>query len=395
MSWYCPNCGTKMEEEDKFCASCGTRRPALEKESTSTEKSGGKIALIAVLAVLLGLLLGGGVFFAVSGVSPTDVFNSSGKTSTTVTVTDSTTVTSSQSETQTTVTSTTASTTTTGKSRKTLYLPKDSEYIERHDVEVWSDEIEYDEYINIRYGPSKTDYDVIKKVQNGTMGYGLTGSVNGWVLVEVGGVKGWVRDDLVIHYEDGMPDGIAKPVLYLYPEKKTDVSVKLKLKDAKFSCTYPDYGKGWNVTAYPGGKVVNKADGREYSYLYWELDSTMKFDFSEGFIVKGSDTAVFLQKTLAAIGLQPKEYNEFIVYWLPLMQGNEYNLISFQSAAYTDNVGLKISPKPDSVLRVNMAYKPLSGAEAKKAKATVKAQTFPKFERKGFTVVEWGGEKVK
>lgn len=357
----------------------------------SQRTSGSNVILIVILALLVGAIIGTLAYCAITGTKLSDLMHS-GSTTTVITEESSTSTseTSSQTEVQTTL-----ATTTTSSASAALFQPKSSDYIERHDVEIWSDEIEPDEYINIRYGPSKENYDVVKKVQNGTMGYGLTGSVNGWVLVEVEGTKGWVRDDLVIHYEDGMPGGIAKPVLYLYPEKKTDVMVKLALKDATFSCTYPDYEKGWNVTAYPSGKLINKADKKEYSYLYWELDSDMKFDFSKGFVVKGKDTAAFLQKTLAEMGLQPKEYNEFIVYWLPRMQNNEYNLISFQNKTYTDNVKLNISPKPESVLRVNMAYKPLSKKEAKAKKSKIKPQTFPKFERKGFTVVEWGGEEVK
>ena len=291
---------------------------------------------------------------------------------------------------------TTTTTQTTKPSRTTLVYPKQSDYVAEHNVEIFSYDLElYTDYINIRYGPSKTDYDVVGRVENGGFGKGLTNDVNGWVFVNIDGTKGWIRSDLVLHMDgNGEIDGIAKPVLYLYPEKKTDVSVKLTLKDATFSCTYPEYGKGWNVTAYPSGKLINKADMREYSYLYWELDSNMKFDFSKGFIVKGSDTASFLQKTLSEIGLKPKEYNEFIVYWLPRMQGNEYNLISFQTKSYTENVRLNISPEPDSVLRVNMAYKALSTKEAKAKNKTLKAQKFPKFKRTGFTVVEWGGEEV-
>lgn len=352
-------------------------------------KNGSKIALAILGGIIVGALLGTYIFCVVTHTKFSNLFESSKETPTVFT---SETTISSESPTQSTTTLvTTSPATTTSSSSDSLYLPDQSKYVERYDAEIWSEEIEYDEYINIRYGPSKTDYKVIKKVRNGTLAEGLTDSVNGWVLVEVEGTKGWVRDDLVIH---GF-GGIAKPVLYLYPEKKMDVSVKLTLKDAVFSCTYPGYGKGWNVTAYPSGKLVNKADKREYSYLYWELDSDMEFDFSKGFIVKGKDTAAFLQKTLAQMGLKPKEYNEFIVYWLPRMQNNEYNLISFQTKTYTDNVKLKISPKPDSILRVNMAYKPLTAKQAKKQKASLKPQTFPKFERKGFTVVEWGGEEVK
>ena len=276
--------------------------------------------------------------------------------------------------------------------RDSMVFPETSQYVDNHDIEIWSDEIGYDDYINIRYGPSKEDYDVVKKVQNGSYGVGLSEPVNGWVFVEVEGQRGWVRADLALHTDE--IGGMAKPVLYLYPDKAIDVSVKLTLKNSSFSCTYPDYGNGWKVKAYPDGKVINKADGKEYSYLYWELNSNVKFDLSKGFIVRGKDTAAFLQKTLAQMGLQPKEYNEFIVYWLPRMQNNEYNLISFQTKTYTDNVNLNISPKPDSVLRVNMAYKPLNAKEAKNQKSKIKMQKFSKFERKGFTVVEWGGEVI-
>ena len=178
-----------------------------------------------------------------------------------------------------------------------------------------------------------------------------------------------------------------KPVIYLYPMQKTDVNVQVDL-NGKFTCTYPDYGSGWNVTAYPDGKLINKADQKEYSYLYWEGTSNAKYDVSKGFVVKGSDTAAFLQKKLAYLGLTPKEYNEFIVYWLPKMQDNAYNLITFQGSAYTDYAKLNITPKPDSVLRVFMAYKPLSKP------ITVPEQPLTTFERKGFTVVEWGGTEL-
>ncbi len=116
--------------------------------------------------------------------------------------------------------------------------------------------------------------------------------------------------------------------------------------------------------------------------------SDADYDFSKGFCVAGADTAGFLRKTLSGIGLTPKEYNEFIVYWLPKMQGNPYNLISFQSERYTDGAKLTIDPKPDSELRVFMAWKPLNRAQP------IEPQTFPSFERDGFTVVEWGGCEV-
>ena len=178
-----------------------------------------------------------------------------------------------------------------------------------------------------------------------------------------------------------------KPVIYLYPEQKTAVSVSLDYAGT-LTATYPAYENGWHVTAEPDGTLYDEA-GNEYSYLLWEGESKPDYDFSKGFCVAGADTADFLRETLAEIGLTPKEYNEFIVYWLPKMQENPYNLISFQSERYTDIAKLDIDPTPDSVLRVFMAWKPLSKPQ------TIEPQTFTSFARDGFTVVEWGGCGVK
>jgi hypothetical protein len=180
----------------------------------------------------------------------------------------------------------------------------------------------------------------------------------------------------------------AKPVIYLYPTKQEDVSIKIEL-NGMLTCSYPEYGDGWNVTAYPDGMLINKSDGREYSYLYWEGKGAADWDMSQGFVVKGSDTVSFLQDKLEYLGLTAKELNEFIVYWLPLMKDNKYNLITFQTTAYENNAKLNITPKPDSILRVFMAYKALDNY------IEIPEQRLRTFKRNGFTAVEWGGTEVK
>lgn len=176
-----------------------------------------------------------------------------------------------------------------------------------------------------------------------------------------------------------------KPVIYLYPEENTLCSVKVEL-DGRLTCTYPEHGEnGWqNFTARPDGTLIFP-DGKEYYCLYWEGISNMLPDFSKGFCVKGEDTADFLGEILLDIGLTPREANEFIIYWLPQLQENDYNLISFQSEAYTDVADLIINPAPDSLLRVYMVAKPLDNY------IEIEPQEFDTFIRDGFTVVEWGG----
>jgi hypothetical protein len=179
----------------------------------------------------------------------------------------------------------------------------------------------------------------------------------------------------------------AKPVIYLYPTSEQSVSVKLDYK-GKLTCTYPEYEGEWKVKARPDGTLTNISDNKEYSYLFWEGTSNNKWDMSRGFVVKGSETKRFLQEKLEYLGLTPREYNEFIVYWLPIMQENKYNLISFAGEDYENIAPLKINPNPDSVLRVMMIFKPLNKP------VNIQEQELKPFIRNGFTVVEWGGTKV-
>lgn len=179
----------------------------------------------------------------------------------------------------------------------------------------------------------------------------------------------------------------AKPVIYLYPTEETEVNVKLNV-NGDLTCTYPTYNNGWTVTASPDGTLIDE-NGREYYCLYWEAIQSTDYDFSRGFCVKGEDTAAFLENALAELGLYEHEANEFIIYWLPQMEQNPYNLIAFQTDAYTDAAELDITPVPDSLLRVFMAWKPLTGA------IEIEPQEFEPFERTGFTAVEWGGAKVQ
>ena len=178
-----------------------------------------------------------------------------------------------------------------------------------------------------------------------------------------------------------------KPVIYLYPEVETEVSVKLDYQGT-LTCTYPTYQDGWTVTASPDGTLTDK-NGQTYNYLYWEGKTDTPYDLSKGFCVKGEDTAAFLENALAKLGLARREANEFIVYWLPMMEQNPYNIISFQTDLYTEHAKLTVDPAPDTLLRVFMAWQP-----AEKY-VELEEQELVAPERTGFTVVEWGGTEMK
>ena len=199
--------------------------------------------------------------------------------------------------------------------------------------------------------------------------------------------SGRVEGDLVsiLPYSD-LP-APEKPVIYLYPQERMDVSVKLDF-DGQLSCTYPAYGNGWQVTAQPDGTLTD-ANGKIYNYLYWEGVTPTQYDLSNGFCVAGKDTALFLEWALEQLGLNRREANEFIVYWLPMMEDNPYNIISFQTDIYTESAELSIEPAPDTLIRVFMAWK------ASDSFVELEEQTLSAPNRTGFTVVEWGGAKIK
>lgn len=179
-----------------------------------------------------------------------------------------------------------------------------------------------------------------------------------------------------------------KPVVYLYPERPTDVSVRVDYRGS-FSETIPAYRDGWEVTAYPGGALVDRADGRTYPYLFWEGNTPVGWDFSEGFCVAGADTERFLREKLALLGLNAGETAEFLDYWLPEMQQNACNLITFSTEQYERLAPMEISPAPDSLLRVHHG---LPGAGRA---ASIREQELEGgFVRRGFTVVEWGGSRA-
>lgn len=179
-----------------------------------------------------------------------------------------------------------------------------------------------------------------------------------------------------------------KPIIYIYPEEEIEVEVKVSNPE-KFTCTYPKYKDSWKVLAKPTGDLVDIETGKKLYSLYWEGLNTTKPNYKEGFIVKGEEVATFLEEKLEILGLNEREKEEFIIYWLPLMEKNRYNYVRFETIdEIKENMDLIINPKPDTLIRINMEFKPLLFP------IDVELQKLEKVERKGYTVVEWGGTKL-
>lgn len=197
------------------------------------------------------------------------------------------------------------------------------------------------------------------------------------------------RGDLY-RIETGFMGGYAKPVLYLYPEAEMEVSVSFAHPES-LTTVYPAYPTGgWKILAQPDGTLRMVSDDavseRTYYALYWEEAGSKPCNFSTGFCVAKEDSAQFLEDSLALLGFTDREANECILYWLPILEKSPYNLVYFElTQSREDYNALRISPKPDSILRVALHILPVTEP------VEIKTQTLPAFDRHGFTAVEWGG----
>ena len=216
-------------------------------------------------------------------------------------------------------------------------------------------------------------------------------------------------------YINSNSDEAVKPIIYIYNNtnnKNLQLSLTLdNIADKDSLVLYPLADKYtdidndsinlvWNITTNEDN-TITASDNKEYSYIFWEaLGNTEKYNFDDGvgYCVKGENTENFLKETLSNIGLTPKEYNEFIVYWLPLMQNNEYNLIKFYGLDKNDiyNEDYTLTVKEDNniinnQLRVFMIWK------SSDSEITLEPQNFTnvEFDRyNGTAIVEWGGSEI-
>jgi CarboxypepD_reg-like domain len=151
---------------------------------------------------------------------------------------------------------------------------------------------------------------------------------------------------------------LLKPIIYIYPEETTEVEVSLNY-DGKITTTYPKLpSQGWKVTAYPDGTLIDENE-KEYYALYWEGEPRKPLRMEDGFVVSKDQTIPFLEEKLAQLGLKAKESNEFIIFWLPVLEKNAFNLIRFAGDDYLEQAQLNISPTPETIIRVTMVFQGL------------------------------------
>lgn len=181
---------------------------------------------------------------------------------------------------------------------------------------------------------------------------------------------------------------VAKPVIYLYPTKKTlvDVSVETTGKIVVSDPLYP-LG-GWkNVTVYPDGKLIYQ--NKEYRELFYETSVTDIKKPDDGLIIKARDIEKTLKELNNKLGLTEFESKELTDFWIPRLKNlsSNYVLISLVDQEEKNKIDrLNIKPTPDTLIEILYYFKPLNET------INIKPLNLPPTPKRiGFTAVEWGG----
>ena len=178
-----------------------------------------------------------------------------------------------------------------------------------------------------------------------------------------------------------------KPAIYLYPEKKMNVKVVVMPKGF-LTYTDPKYPKdGWEVTAYPGGRIIS--GGKSYEYLYYEskiLDSEINKP-TEGFVVLFDELPSLYNSVLPKLGLSEKEAKDFKDYWEKALPKSPYYFVGIMKEKDIEKIEpLTISPKETTMIRVRLYFQALD-EKIDINEPVIEASS----KRNGFSVVEWGG----
>ncbi|MDP2207734.1 MAG: hypothetical protein Q8K98_03030 [Bacteroidota bacterium] len=175
---------------------------------------------------------------------------------------------------------------------------------------------------------------------------------------------------------------VRKPNIYIYPETKISLHVSIIFpRGGSVIESIPLYENGWNIEVEPSGKINNIFD-----YLFYESENPDLCQYRSGWIIKKDDLTSFFTQNMLETRFIQKEIDDFIEYWIPLLNNYSSYAIYPQYALDIEKmIELKFSCKPNSVLRLFYVIKGVHDD-----KINIAVPNIPRFVRKGFTVTEWG-----
>lgn len=195
-------------------------------------------------------------------------------------------------------------------------------------------------------------------------------------------------NDATIEYKKSSGSGSAtfdKPIIYFYPEQEMDLDVQY-INENNLITTYPKYDNGWSIHLNEDGTFTTNDSSREYYALYFDEHGNYTCNFDEGFYVTKENAISFLEEKMDFIGYTNREVDEFIMYWLPILEKNGQSLVYFeQTEQRNEECPLKLSTTPDTLIRTIIHIKKVD------EKVNIPEQQLKRYDRSGFVVTEWGG----
>ena len=200
----------------------------------------------------------------------------------------------------------------------------------------------------------------------------------------------WLRDELLNMAPKAgstvLPNHVTakKPNIILFPDTITDITVTFE-RPGCLTASIPDYTGDWSITAAPDGTLTD-ADKNSYEYLFYEaLVKKNTFQTEEGFLVPADKRDEVFRRVLTDYGFNEQETADFIEYWPDyLTSGEDYVMYPILTVGVDAAVPVSFSVNPDSITRIWFGFAHYDGSEIRKPEITP-------IERKGFTIVEWGG----
>lgn len=179
-----------------------------------------------------------------------------------------------------------------------------------------------------------------------------------------------------------------EPILYLYPEAISEVTVTLGDK-INVIASRPAAAQSWHLLAHPDGTFVDLPTGKKYDRVFWEGISGYLPPQDKGYVVEACALDKFFDRQLPRLGLTEKETTDFKDAWLKELNEAPYYFIGFYEADVINYYApMTITPVPQTIIRILMDVEPMQN----KIQVEPPHLGIPPV-RMGFTVVEWAGLK--
>lgn len=179
-------------------------------------------------------------------------------------------------------------------------------------------------------------------------------------------------------YDDIM---VYKPNIYIYPINNINLCVEISFPmGGKIVESIPTYLEQWCVNIDTTGKIDD-----QYDYLFYESKQPNIFQYKKGWCVARNDINSFFEINMKQYNFSNAEINDFIEYWMPLLDENNYYMVYPQSNVIIDEIiKLNFSIQPDNISR--LFYGVLGVDEY----TEIEEPVINPFNRNGFHIIEWG-----